>query len=122
MLPLKRQRRLLSIYSTYHEQGGPRLLHRSSRWAILGVILLVAGYVIVAEYFEFPPILTAFVIGVLVGRLLTEFRFYISTRMNWPTLEGVIDWRRVSDALDRGSPEQSRETSLETGICERPRN
>jgi len=120
----KLRHKILSAYCTYREQGGPRLgifFDRSYRWWMFAVTLLVAGYVVAGSYFEVPPILSGFVIGVLVGRLLTDLRMYARIRNFWPTLEAVLDWKRVHDALNHQSrPGQIEEPYVETRICEKP--
>jgi hypothetical protein len=115
---------ILSAYCNYREDGGPRLttfFNRSYRLSMLAVLLLVAGYAVGASYFEAPPVLTGFVIGVLVGRLLVDLRYYKRTQSFWPTLDAILDWNRIYDALGRESRSgQVQEHHAETGICERP--
>jgi hypothetical protein len=88
---------------------------------MFAVTLLVAGYVVAGIYFEAPLILTGFLIGVLVGRLLTDLRHYKRIRNFWPTLEAVLDWKRVNQALDR-DPRSGRveKPPIETRISEKP--
>ena len=95
------QRRVLTAYRQYHEDGEPRLssfFGTAYRTSMAAGVVIVAACVTALIYLGWP-ILAAFLVGVLVGRLLNDLRYYWSTKAAWPAVDAVVDWERLHEML-----------------------
>ena len=104
-MPLtKAQRRVLTAYRSYHDEGRFRLLvffGPTYTKAMLVVVLLVVVLVWISLYVVGSPTPAALVVGILLGRFVADLRSYSYTQAVWPALDRVIDWQRVGEVLDQ---------------------
>jgi hypothetical protein len=102
-MPLtKTERRLLTAYRRFHEEGQLGLapyFGRTYARSLLFIVLVLAILLYVSLYVIDSPGLAAFVLGIVFGRLLGQLRSFWHTRAVWPVIDSVTDWHRVNEAL-----------------------
>jgi hypothetical protein len=93
------QRRFLTIYCRFHQQGVRFGVLFSSIWKSYLVLFV---YVVIALAFLFAVglhVLGTFLIGLTTGVLLRDFGAIRMTRRIWPVLDSLIDWDRAEQLL-----------------------
>jgi hypothetical protein len=90
-------RRVLLAYSSIKDVG-PQWRRKVVRVWLVMIILVgcLAATLFLAEL----PLLAGFVVGILVGAMLRDYRYVVSAKASWPVVREITDWKRVQELLD----------------------
>lgn len=98
------ERKLLDQYRTFRERR-PTFVSLLRRSVVVHILLIVYAIIVawLAKLLDVPP-LAWLAAGMVLGGFARDCGYFRRFLRAWPTLESIIDWRRVEELLGARGP------------------